>query len=169
MKGRPAPDEFAAYYAGYIEQAKGDDPVAAVKDYESSLQMLSGISDEKSLHRYAAGKWSIRELLSHVTDTERVFTLRALWFARGFTTPLPSFDQDIAVAGAAADKTPWSRHVDEFRRVRAASVALFENLPPEAWMRTGVASENKFSVRALAFITAGHANHHFRIVREKYL
>lgn len=169
MKGRPAADEFAPYYAGYIEQAKGDDPVAAVKDYEAALQSLAGISEEKSLHRYAEGKWSIRELLSHVSDTERVFALRAMWFARGFTSPLPSFDQDIAVAGAAADKTPWSRHLEEFKRVRLASIALFENLPPEAWMRTGTASDKRFSVRALAFIVAGHANHHFRIVREKYL
>lgn len=169
MKGRPSADEYAAYYGGYVEQALGDDPVAAVKDYEGALKMLSGIAEEKSLERYAAGKWSIRQVLSHVTDTERVFTLRALWFARGFSAPLPGFDQDVAVAGALADRLPWASHVEEFRRVRLASIALFENLPAEAWTRSGVASDNRFTVRALAFITAGHANHHFRIVREKYL
>jgi hypothetical protein len=169
MKGRPAPDEAVEYYAGYIKQAPGDDGLAAMKDYEPLLKTLSAITEEKSLHRYAPGKWSIRELLNHVSDTERVFAFRALWFARGFELPLPSFDQDVAVAGNTADKIPWARHVEEFRRVRQASIALYENLPSEAWLRTGTASGNKFSVRALAFIIAGHANHHVRIVREKYL
>jgi hypothetical protein len=169
MTGRPTAEEFAPYYAGYIGQAKGEDALAAVKDYEGALQMFAGISEEKSLHRYAAGKWSVREVLNHVTDAERVFALRALWFARGFETPLPSFDQNVAVGTAAADKLAWSCHLEEFRRVRLASIALFENMPAEAWLRTGIASDNRFSVRALGFIVAGHLQHHARIVREKYL
>jgi len=169
MTGRPAADEYAAYYAGYIEQAPGEDAVAALRDYAGPLALLRGIAEEKSLHRYAPGKWSLRELLSHVTDSERVFAYRALWFARGYATPLPGFDQEVAVAAAGADRLPWSRHLAEFERVRLATVALFENLPAEAWARTGVASDNRVSVRALAFIIAGHANHHMRVVREKYL
>jgi DinB family protein len=170
MKGRPAAGEVAPYYFTYIDQVVGDDPLAAVKDQlEPTVAILSGISEAKSLHRYAPEKWSIRQAWSHVTDTERVFILRALWFARGFDTPLPSFDQNIAVAGAGADQVPWAAHVEEFRRVRLASIAFFENLAEDAWMRAGIASDNPFTVRGLAFITAGHVTHHLKIVRERYL
>lgn len=170
MKGRPASGEVAPYYFTYIDQVTGDDPLAVVKDQlEGTLAFLAGISEAKSLHRYAPEKWSIRQVLSHLSDTERVFAQRALWFARGFQSPLPSFDQNIAVAGAGADQVSWAAHVEEFRRVRLASIALFENLPDEAWMRSGIASENPFTVRGLAFITAGHVTHHLKIVRERYL
>jgi len=108
-------------------------------------------------------------VLNHVSDTERSFAFRALWFARGFDTPLPSYEQEIAAAGAQAHAVSWKAHVEEFRRVRLASISLFENLPAEAWMRTGVASGKTFSVRALAFLIPGHATHHFDLLREKYL
>ncbi len=133
------------------------------------LGLLRTISEKTSLHRYAPGKWSVRELLSHVTDTERVFVHRALWFARGFDSPMPSFEQEIAVAGARADTVSWARHVEEFRAVRLATVPLFRNLPAEAWAKTGVASGNPVTVRALAWITAGHAAHHAAILKERYL
>jgi hypothetical protein len=121
------------------------------------------------MHKYAPGKWSIRESISHVNDTERVFTFRALWFARGFDIPLPSFDQDVAVAGSGADTRPWRAHIDEFRAIRGASIQLFRNMPDEAWARRGIASGKEFTVRALAFMTAGHVTHHERILRERYL
>ncbi len=140
---------------------------------EGQLEELPGffsaISEEQSLHRYAADKWSIRQVLNHLNDTERLFGFRALWFARGFETPLPSFDQNVAVSGADADGIGWSAHVEEFRRVRLATLSLYRNLPADAWMRSGVASEKTFTVRALAFLTAGHTTHHVRILRERYL
>src|SRR5262249_13724560 len=114
-------------------------------------------------------KWSIRQLVNHMSDTERLFAFRALWFSRGFQDPLSSFEQDPAVAAAKADAVPWARHVDEFRAVRQATVALFRNLPEEAWSRRGVASGNPVSVRALAYIVAGHADHHAAVLRERYL
>ena len=127
------------------------------------------ISDERSRHRYAPDKWSIREVLGHINDTERLFAFRAFWFARGLPEPLPSFDQDIAAAHAGADDRSWSAHIDEFRSVRAATLALFQHLPPDAWTRRGVASDMPFTVRALAFIAAGHVAHHARLLRERYL
>jgi uncharacterized damage-inducible protein DinB len=170
MLGRPAPTEAAPYYFTYINQV-GSDNVLAVIEHQlpEVLSLCSEISDEKSLHRYAPDKWSSRQVLNHVTDTERAFAFRALWFARGFQFPLPDYDQNIAAAGADADQILWADHVEEFRRVRLASISLFRNLPADAWLRTGTASNNRFTVRALAFITAGHVTHHVKILRERYL
>jgi DinB superfamily len=108
-------------------------------------------------------------VLNHVTDTERAFAFRTLWFASGFATPLPSYDQNIAAAHSAADQISWAAHVDEFRQVRLATISLFRNLPAEAWTRSGIASDKRFTVRALAYIIAGHFAHHVAVVREKYL
>jgi hypothetical protein len=170
MIGRPENSEAGPYYFTYINQVQGDDPVRVIQaQLDEALPFLAGITEERSLYRYAPDKWTIREALSHVTDTERVFALRALWFARGLDSPLPSFDQNIAASGAAADGIPWAAHVEEFGHVRRASISLFRNMPNGAWMRSGVASENRFTVRAMAFITAGHWEHHLKILREKYL
>lgn len=136
---------------------------------EKSLPFLSTISEEKSLHRYAPEKWSMRQVLNHVTDTERAFAFRVLWFARGFETALASYDQNVAAADARADAVSWAAHVEEFRRVRLATISLFRNMPSEAWSRSGIASDNRVTVRALAYIIAGHLTHHLTILRERYL
>lgn len=170
MTGRPDASEAAAYYFTYIDQVPSADAEAAIgAQLEETQAFFSGISEAKSLHRYAPGKWSIREVLNHISDTERALAFRVLWFARGFDTPLPSYDQNIATSGAEADRIAWASHVEEFRRVRLATISLFANLPAEAWMRNGIASDNRFTVRALAYIIAGHAAHHVRILRERYL
>lgn len=170
MNGRPHPAEVASYYFTYIDQVPEDDPLPVIEtQLDEYAPLLSTISETKSLHRYSPGKWSIRQLLNHVTDTERAFVFRALWFARGFDTPLPSYDQEIAAAGAQADTISWAAHVEEFNRVRMATITFFRNLPPDAWMRTGTASGNPFTVRALEFIAAGHVRHHFKILKERYL
>lgn len=170
MKGRPQQDEAAPYYFAYIDQAPGDDACElAERQLNEALPFLNTISDEKSLYRYAADKWTIREVLSHVSDTERVFTYRAMWFARGFETPLPSFDQNIGVEGAKANAIPWAALIEEFRVVRLASISFLRNLPDEAWTRRGIASDKPFSVRALAFMIPGHAEHHLKLLRSKYL
>src|SRR5579859_8244471 len=170
MTGRPQPDEVAAYFFTYIDQVAGDDPFQVIKNQvEDCRQFFSTISEEKSQHRYAPGKWSIREVLNHITDTERAFVFRALWFARGFEAPLPGYDQEIAARGAAANEFPWAAHAEEFRSVRLATISLFANMPPEARMRSGIASDNPFTVRALAYIIAGHSTHHVNIIRERYL
>ncbi len=170
MIGRPAPNEAAPYYFGYINRVAGDDVLREIQSQlDETLPFLRGIPEDKSLYRYAPEKWSIRQMWGHVNDTERVFVMRALWFARKFDTPMPSFDQDIAVAAAGSDALPWSRHVEEFREIRLATISFFRNLPEEAWTQKGVASGNPFTVRACAFIVAGHVAHHMAVLREKYL
>lgn len=170
MKGRPQPDEAAKYYFTYIDQVNGDKALQAIKNQLDEYQpFLSRITEEKSRHRYAPDKWSIRQVLNHVTDTERMFLFRALWFARGFEDPLPGFDQSVAAATAHADSIAWSAHLEEFKRVRLATISFFQNLPADAWARKGIASDNPFTVRALAFIIPGHAAHHFKILRTKYM
>ncbi|MGB9120219.1 MAG: DinB family protein [Candidatus Angelobacter sp.] len=168
--GRPETTEAAPYYFGYINRVTGDDILRTLqRQLDETLPFLRGITEEKSLYRYAPEKWSIRQMWGHVNDTERVFLMRALWFARNFDTAQPSFDQDIAVAAAGSDDVPWARHVEEFREIRLATISFFRNLPEEAWRRTGVASGNPFTVRACAYIVAGHVTHHAAVLREKYL
>jgi len=168
--GIPDQTEAAEYYFNYINQVSGDDICRTLASQSAdAIAFLQTIPESQSLHRYAPDKWSIRQLLGHVNDTERVFAFRALWFARGFSDPLPSFDQNIAVPLSAADGRSWASHVDEFGAIRAATMALFDNMPADAWTRRGVASGNPVSVRALAYIIAGHVAHHMRIVRERYL
>lgn len=170
MHARPAIGDAAPYYFTYIDQVEGDDCLATMTaQLDDAVAFFQGISEETSLHRYAPEKWSIRQTLSHINDSERVFTLRALWFARGFDTPLPSFDQNVAVAGAEADRLPWATHVAEFRHVREASIDFFRNLQPEAWTRRGIASGNPFTVLSLSFMVPGHTTHHMRVLRERYL
>jgi len=162
--------EAAEYFFTYINQVpEGEIGRILEAQGRETVQLLSGISEERSLHRYAAGKWTIREVVSHINDTERMFTFRALWFARGFDSELPSFDQDVAIRTAGANDRAFLSHVDEFRAIRAATLTLFGDLPADAWTRRGKASGNPFSVRALAHITAGHVAHHLRLLRERYL
>jgi hypothetical protein len=166
-----APDrtEAAEYYFTYIDKVPPGDICATLEaQRDQAGQLLRGITEEASLVRYQPDKWSIREVLAHINDCERMMVFRAFWFARGFDTPLPSFDQHIAAATARADDRTWRSHLDEFEAIRAATLAFFRGLPDEAWMRRGIASDNPFTVRALAFIAAGHVTHHLRIVQERY-
>jgi Uncharacterized protein conserved in bacteria len=167
---RPQSTEAADYYFKYIDLITGDEIVPAMENQmDEMLQFLSGISEEQSLYSYAPGKWTIREVLNHVNDGERIFTGRALWFARGFTDALPGFEQDIAVQTAHANNTSWADLVEEFKYVRLSTISFFKSVPEEAWDRTGVASDNPVTVRALAYIIAGHVTHHMGVLREKYL
>ena len=167
-----APDrtEAAPYYFTYIDQV-GSGDIRDLMDVQGveTLALLRGISDERSRFKYAADKWTIREVVNHVNDAERLFAFRAFWFARGFDSPLPSFDQNVAVAAAGLDRRSWPSLVDEFETVRHASSSLFRHLPDDAWTRQGMASGYAFSVRALAYITVGHVTHHVRLLKERYL
>lgn len=166
---RPERTEAAEYYFTYIDKVPPGD-ILDILDAQSGevRAFLAGISDKQSLFKYATDKWSIRQVMGHVNDTERVFVFRALWFARGFDEPLPSFDQDVAVTFAGADERSWQSHLFEFETVRAATMTFFRNLPEGAWTRRGIASGNPFTVRALAYIMAGHVNHHVKVLRERY-
>ena len=167
---RPEPSEAAPYYFGYIDLIpEGDICETLASQRASAMVLLRSISDERSLYRYAPDKWSIREILGHLNDTERLFVSRAFWFARGFDTPLPSFDQHVAVRHAESDARSWSSHLEEFEVVRAATLAFFRGLPAAAWVRRGIASDNLFTVRALAFLAAGHVTHHLNVLNKRYL
>ncbi|MEX2272854.1 MAG: DinB family protein [Vicinamibacterales bacterium] len=170
MTTRPERDEAAEYYFTYIDQVPAGD-IHDILERQSveTLALLRAIPDEQSRERYAADKWSIRQVVSHLNDCERMFVFRALWFARAFDSPLPSFDQNVAIATAGADERSWSSHIEEFSDIRASTRAFFRDLPKDAWTRRGIASGNPFTVRALAFITAGHVAHHVRILNERYL
>jgi hypothetical protein len=168
--GLPERTEAPPYYFRYIDRISNGDVVEELESQlDEAVDLFSGILEEKSLHRYAPEKWSVRQVVNHVYDTERVFLFRAFWFARGFDSPLPSFDQDASSLMARADDISWPRNVEEFEGVRRTTLDFFRNLPADAWMRGGIASDNPFTVRALAFITAGHASHHMAILRERYL
>ena len=166
---RPEAGEFAEYYGKYIAKVPGAD-VAAVLESEG-LQMsrlLAGRSERDGNFRYAPDKWSIKELLGHVTDAERIFTYRALRIGRGDETPLASFEQDDYVKNGGFSARKLADLVEEFDTVRGASISLFRSFDEAAWGRRGVASEKQVTVRALGFITAGHQIHHRMILEENY-
>ena len=161
--------EAPPYYFNYIDLVPAGDICALLESQHREVDaLLRGISDERSRFRYAPDKWSIREVVGHVNDAERLFTFRAFWFARGFESELPGFDQTIAALHAASDVRPWLSHVKEFHAVRSSTLDLFRHLPPEAWQRSGRASGYGFTVRALAHIIAGHTIHHVTILKERY-
>jgi hypothetical protein len=166
---RPEPTEYAEFYANYISQVPGSDALGVLEAQRvQMLQLFAGRSERDGSFRYAPGKWTVKEVLGHVTDTERIFTYRALRIARGDQTPLPSFEQDDFVRNGEFGKRTLSGLVEEFAAVRGASLALFRSFTEEAWPRRGVASQKEVTVRALAFITAGHQIHHRAILEERY-
>ena len=166
----PDRTEAAAYYFSYIDQVPAGDIRELLRSQaDEALAAFNAISEEVSLGRYAADKWSIREVVNHLNDTERLFTFRAFWFARGFESPLPSFDQGVANEMALADRRSWGSHVEEFAAVRGATIAFYDSLPSDAWSRRGIASDNPFTVRALAYLAVGHVTHHLGILRDRYL
>lgn len=167
---RPEKNEYAPYYETYISLIKGDDILSVLKQNKIEMQnILAEITEEKAHFRYAEGKWSIKELVGHMIDTERIFAYRALRFARNDQTPVEGFDQDPYIENAAFDNCEFTDLIAEFAFVRDANILMFQNFPNEAWTRTGTASENSVSVRALAFMIAGHELHHLNILKERYL
>ena len=167
---RPQTTEYAPYYSRYVDLIATPDVVPELSSQlEKTVSLLSNISEEKSLSTYDAGKWTIKEVLNHVNDTERVFLYRAFWFARGFEQPLPGYDQDVCVAAARPNSIPFTDLIDEFKHVRLSTLSIFRNMPDEAWGRTGIASDNPFTVRALAYIITGHVAHHLNVLEERYL
>ena len=170
MAKRPERNEASEYYFTYIDQVpEGEICEQLVSQLHDVRTLANGITEPHSLHRYAAGKWTIRDVMNHVSDCERLFVARAFWFARGFESPLPSFDQEIAVSTARANDRQWADIVAEFEAIRAATIAFFQALPEEAWARRGIASDNPFTVRALAYMCVGHVTHHTKILHERYL
>jgi uncharacterized damage-inducible protein DinB len=169
--GVPQPGEYNRAFGGYVDKARPfADPVLRLNEQlHDLLSLLRPLDTTQQHHRYAAGKWSVKELLGHLIDTERIFAYRALRVARADPTPLPSFEQDPYVAAAEADRCDWGEILEEFEHVRRASILLLRHLPEAAWTQTGTASGAPISVRALAYIMIGHVEHHLEILRERYL
>ena len=166
---RPEPAEYAEFYANYVSKVPGTDALSVLESQRLQMvQLFAGRSERDGSFRYAAGKWTVKEVLGHITDTERIFTYRALRIARGDQTPLPGFEQDDFVKNGAFSERTLADLADEFALVRSASLALFRSFPEQAWPRRGVASQKEVTVRALAFITAGHQIHHRIILEERY-
>lgn len=167
---RPDPSEYAPWHAGYVAKVPDGDLLSTLEAQVGEyFQTVSPITEAKGGFAYAPGKWTIREVLGHVVDAERVFSYRAMRIARGDQTPLPGFDEKAWVPLSGANDRTVADLLGEFRAVRAATLALLRHLPPEAVSRRGVASDKEISVRALAWIIAGHAIHHLGILRERYL
>jgi hypothetical protein len=167
---RPAADEFNPFYAGYIAQVPDGDVVEAlIGGAEIASALLGDLDEEAASFAYAPGKWTLKEVLLHCADAERIFTYRALRIARGDETPLPGFDENAYVPLSGAANRTIEDILDEFESVREATVTMFSGLPADAWTRRGTASNNAISVRALAWITAGHLLHHLGVIQDRYL
>lgn len=170
MTATPELTEYPPYFGRYISLVPGHNLTSTLEtQLDESLATLRPISEEKSLHRYEPGKWSVKEVLGHLIDGERIFTYRALRFARNDQTPLSGFDQDPYVAEAHFDSRPWNDLIAEFEHVRRSTILFFRALTPEAMLRSGTSNQAVISVRALGYVIAGHEIHHMRILRERYL
>jgi hypothetical protein len=165
---RPEPGEYAANFGKYVALVPEDDIVPAMeKELEQTLTLLRGVPEKEALVHHAPYTWSIKEVVGHVADTERIFGYRALRIARGDTTPLPGFDENVYARAAAFDRCPLRELIAEFEVVRRSHLWLFRHLPDEAWTRKGVANDNSISVRAIAYNILGHERHHAAIVRKR--
>ncbi|HEY6196117.1 MAG TPA: DinB family protein [Candidatus Eisenbacteria bacterium] len=165
---KPEPDEHLPYYGKYIALV-GDDAMAALRSQAATTpRLLSGVNESRALFRYAPGKWSVKEVLGHVIDGERVFGHRALRFAREDRTPLPGFDENTWVPAARFDSRPLADLVADYVAVRTATLALFSSFDEATLLRRGIANGAEVSVRALAHIIAGHELHHVSLLRERY-
>lgn len=167
---RPEASEYASFYAGYIAKVPAGDLLRTLEAQPGEYaKTLGGLPEARGNFAYAPGKWTIKELVGHVVDAERVFSYRALRIGRGDTTPLPGFDEKTWVPNSGAGARTLADLLAEFRAVRGATLALLRHLPADAPERRGTASDKEVSVRALAWIITGHAIHHLGILRERYL
>ncbi len=170
LKVRPGPDDLPAYYMEYVERTAPTDAVLpALRDQAHELaSLVGGLDEARQRHRYAEGKWSVREVVGHLVDTERVCQLRALWFARGDTQALPGFDENRWAATSRAGDLPMGALLEEHAAVRESSLLLFRNLDLDALRRHGEANGKRFQTGAMAWFLLGHEAHHLRVLRERY-
>src|SRR5215207_92809 len=167
---RPDPSEYNPYYQRYVSYVENNDIIDTLASQPTKLQdMLSRIPEEKGTHRYAEGKWSIKELLGHLLDGERIFSYRVLRISRADETPIEGFEQDGYIENAHSDDRSFAELLEEFSLLRRANMLLFNNLTDDGWGRLGTASDSPVSVRALAYIMAGHIEHHLGILKDRYL
>lgn len=167
---RPEVGEYIPFQKKYIDLVEGTNLLGTLQTSLAETQALvRGLSEEKLLYRYADGKWNIKEVLLHIIDAERIFTYRALRFARQDSTPLPGFDENTYVPASGASFRSIDNLLEEFTSVRASTITLFKNFTPEMFRTIGTASNNPMSARTMAYVTAGHEIHHRNIIKERYL
>ncbi|HEX9960929.1 MAG TPA: DinB family protein [Pyrinomonadaceae bacterium] len=167
---RPEKNEYAEYYETYVSLVEETDIVSALQHQLSEMENLfAEITEEKGAYAYAEGKWSIKQLVGHMIDGERIFSYRALRISRSDLTPIEGFEQDGYIENANFNAAKLSDLLDEFALVRRANILLFKNLTAGAWSRTGTASDAEVSVRALAYIMVGHFRHHANVLKTRYL
>jgi hypothetical protein len=166
---RPEAAEAATFYHGYIAKVAGENIGEQLRQQLEDLeQLLKDVGDQAALFRYAPGKWSIKEIMGHLADAERIFAYRLMRIGRGDSTPLPGFDEKDYVAAGNFDERPLSSLVEEFRAARVSTLELVKGLPHSGWSRRGEASGKPISTRALAYIVVGHVTHHVGVLRERY-
>jgi uncharacterized damage-inducible protein DinB len=167
---RPAEGEFLPYYGTYIDKVpQGDIVETLTKQLPEILAFIKSIPEDMGDKRYAPGKWSIRDIIGHLSDGERIFSYRALRFSRSDLTPVPGFDENTYAANGPYSKVSLADLADEFEHVRRATIHLIANLDEESLSRRGTANGAEISVRALAYVMAGHATHHMGVIRDRYL
>lgn len=167
--GQPLETEYAPYYRDYVGNVTEEEILPVLRSQLDALDVLLGrVGTERETYRYAEGKWSIREMIGHLIDGERVFGYRAFCIARGEQNNLPGFDQDDYMLTAPYNRIDLEDLLSEFRLARLSNLAMLRNLDDESWLRNGTANDNQVSVRALAFIMAGHVRHHMGVLRERY-
>lgn len=165
---RPAPTEFAQFYAGYISKVPDSGPVADLQAQIAQLESLRGMSEEQGNYRYAEGKWSVKEVIGHLSDAERVFGYRLIRIVRGDKTPLAGFDENAWAEAAPHARRSMRAVVDELIAVRRATLALLDSIEESSLSNTGLANNNPVSARAICWILAGHSHHHLNVLAEKY-
>jgi len=166
----PLPGEYDERFAPYLAVPCEGDVLALLQtQVAEAADLFTTLSDAQALHRYAPGKWSLKDLLQHITDTERIFAYRCLRIGRGDSTPLAGFDENAFAALALADECPMPVLLTDFRAARNASLTLFGSLPDAAWSRQGSANGRAVTTRCIPYLCLGHAAHHLAIVRERYL
>jgi hypothetical protein len=169
MIHKPQPGEHAPYAAGYIGLVQTTDVIGLLEQLkDSTYKLFSGMSNEQAMHSYAEGKWTLKQMLGHIIDTERVFSFRAFVFSRE-SVELPGFDQDVYINNTDFNKRSIQDLALEYKAVREATLFLYRSFTDEQSLRMGVASNHPVSVRALVYMTAGHELHHLKIIKEKYL
>lgn len=167
---RPEHEEATSYFFRYIDQVEGNDALSALQQqYFTALNFYKDLPSEKWDYRYEEGKWSIKQLLLHVLDAERIFAYRALRIARGDKTPMAGFNENNYADISGADQRSALSLIEEYKTVRLATYSLFENLPKDQLNNLGMANDASVSCRALAWMIAGHEKHHLTIIRERYL
>ncbi len=170
MIQRPLASEYPEYYLPYVRLVPEGDLLSILNNHlAETVALLEGITEEDGHFRYASGKWSIKEVLGHMTDTERIMSYRLMRIGRGDQTPLAGFDENDYIQGSDFNRLPMKNILEDLTATRNATLTLIKNMPEEAWARKGVANNQEQTTRAIAYIIAGHAMHHLKIINERYL